>query len=142
MLPTIEQSVYFAASARELYNLFINPKRHAAFTGGAVKISPKPGSKFSAFNGLLGGTMLYTIPGQLIVQRWRATHWPKTDADSILILTFTQDGQRGRIDLAHVNVPKHDHAGVTKGWKQYYWKPLKAYLKTAKSQVFSMEGME
>jgi len=31
----------------------------------------------------------------------------------------------------HANVPKHDHAGVTKGWKKYYWEPLRRYLKRA-----------
>jgi hypothetical protein len=38
-------------------------------------------------------------------------------------------GERGRIDLAHVNVPKHDFRGVTEGWPKYYWKPLRHYLK-------------
>ncbi len=129
MLKTIEQSVHFPISAQELYEMYINPKRHAAWTGGAVKISPKPGSKFSAFDGMLSGRMLFTIPNKLIVQRWRGYHWKKADLDSILILSFHQDGRRGRIDLIHVNVPDHDHSGVTKGWKHYYWTPLNAYLK-------------
>jgi activator of HSP90 ATPase len=129
MLKTIEQSVRFPISAEQLYEMFIDPKRHAAFTGGAVKISPKPGSAFSAFNGMLAGTMLHTIPGKLIVQRWRSTGWHDDDLDSTLILRFVQDGPRGRIDLVHVNVPKHDHKGVTEGWEKYYWKPLKAFLK-------------
>ncbi len=46
----------------------------------------------------------------------------------MLILTFVQDGRRGRIDLVHVNVPEHDYAGVTEGWKKFYWTPLGAYL--------------
>ena len=130
MQPTIEQSVHFNASARELYDLYISPKLHAAFTGGGkVTISAKPGSKFSAFDGMLSGQMLLAIPGQLIVQCWRGTHWKKADPDSILVIYFMQDGKRGRIDLHHVNVPEHDQKGVTKGWKQYYWQPLKRYLK-------------
>ncbi len=49
-----------------------------------------------------------------------------------MILTFIQDSKRGWIDLVHVNVPTHDHAGVTTGWETYYWQPLHAYLKTAR----------
>jgi activator of HSP90 ATPase len=129
MLKTIEQSVRFSATARELYDIYLNPARHAAVTGAPVKISPKPGGKFTAFDGMLTGLTLFTIPGEMIVQRWRSCMFHAGDLDSILILRFIQDGKRGRIDLVHANVPKHDHAGVTKGWEKYYWKPLRAYLK-------------
>jgi activator of HSP90 ATPase len=129
MLKTIEQSVRFSATARELYDIYLDPARHAAVTGAPVKISPKPGSKFAAFNDMLSGAMLYTIPGELIVQRWRSCEFYDTDQDSILILRFVQDGTRGRIDMTHANVPKQDHDGVTKGWEKFYWKPLRGYLK-------------
>ncbi len=134
----IMQSVVFAASPRELYDIYLDPKRHAAFTGGKVKISAKPGSPFSAFDGKLAGKVLWTVPGELIVQRWRSTAWPKTDADSILILTFSAAGKRGRIELVHVNVPKHDHAGVTNGWKKFYWTPLKAFLRAIEQPAAKM----
>ena len=129
MSKPIQQSERFAASARKLYDIYMDPKLHAAVTGGAVRISPKPGSRFSAFDGMLSGSTLFVVPGKLIVQRWRGYHWKDTDLDSVLILRFMPEGKRGRIDLVHVNVPHHDHAGVTKGWEKYYWKPLRAYLK-------------
>jgi activator of HSP90 ATPase len=129
VLKTIEQSVRFSASAKELYDIYINPARHAAVTGRAVKITAKAGSKFSAFDGLLSGTTLLAIPGKLIVQRWRSVTFHDGDLDSVLVLRFVQEGKRGRIDLVHVNVPEHDFAGVTNGWKKYYWIPLRAYLK-------------
>src|SRR5580658_7818180 len=105
MLKTIEQSVRFSASARELYEIYLDPVQHARITGAPVKISPRPGSKFSAFDGMLSGVMLATIPGRLIVQRWRSCEFRKTDLDSVLVLTFVQEGKRGRIDLVHINVP-------------------------------------
>ncbi len=129
MLKTIEQSTRFNASAQQLFDIYLDPKRHAIITGAPVKISAKPNSKFSAFGGMLSGTMLFTIAGQLIVQRWRSCEFHDADIDSLLILRFVQDGKKGRIDLVHANVPKHDHKGVTEGWKQYYWKPLRTYLK-------------
>jgi hypothetical protein len=66
----------------------------------------------------------------MIVQAWRSGGWKKADADSILVLTFSNDGSGGRVDLAHVNVPEHDHQGVTKGWEKFYWKQWRDYLKT------------
>jgi activator of HSP90 ATPase len=129
MTRTIQQSVRLPATARQLYDLYIHPRKHAAFTGSPVSISSRPGSRFRAFGGQLTGVMLFTIPGRMIVQRWRSAHFKKTDADSILILIFTQDGKQGRVDLAHVNVPSQDYLGVTKGWQRYYWKPMRAYLR-------------
>jgi activator of HSP90 ATPase len=129
MLKTIEQSVRFPASAIELFNIYMDPIRHAQVTGAPVKISHKPGSKFSAFDGMLSGFTLAAIPGKLIVQRWRSCEFKATDADSVLVLTFVQEAKAGRIDLVHANVPAHDYAGVTEGWPKYYWKPLRKYLK-------------
>ncbi len=129
MIKPIVCSVKFKASANQLYDLYMDPRRHAAFTGGGkVKISPKPGSPFAAFGGMLSGTTLAADPGKLIVLRWRSCEFHKTDPDSILIIYFTDEGKQGRIDLVHINVPPHDHAGVTSGWKTYYWNPLKKYL--------------
>jgi hypothetical protein len=85
---------------------------------------------------MITGKMLATVPGKLIVQRWRSVHFGKNDPDSILVLQFVQDGKRGggRIDLAHINVPKQDHAQVVKGWPRHYWKPLRAYLSSIASR--------
>ena len=129
MLKTIEQSVYFPASPARLFDIFLDQKRHAAMTGAPVKLQRKPGGKFTAFGGMLEGTTLAIIPNRLIVQRWRSTGWKKKDLDSTLILTFNKKGKGCQVDLVHVNVPTHDFRGVTKGWKTYYWIPLRAYLK-------------
>jgi activator of HSP90 ATPase len=134
MLKTIEQSVRFPATARELYDIYLDPARHQAVTGAPVRISAKAGGRFSAFDGMLSGVTLAAVPGQLIVQRWRSNMFKDADGDSVLVLRFVQEGKRGRIDLVHANVPAHDHAGVTAGWEKYYWKPLRAYLKGGKSK--------
>jgi activator of HSP90 ATPase len=127
--PAIHQSIRFSASPAELYRIYIDPKRHAGLTGQPVKISRKPGSAFSAFGGLLTGEMVFAVPDQLIVQRWRSVNFKKTDSDSILILAFSAAGKGARIDLVHINVPTQDYTGVQKGWGKYYWTPLRAFLK-------------
>src|SRR5579862_44598 len=119
MTKPIVQSNTFNATPKELYDLYMNPKLHAAFTGGPVKISSKPNSKFEAFGKMLWGTTLAAVPGKLIVQRWRSMNFKLSDADSILIFHFSKDAKGGRIDMTHVNVPEQDHKGVTNGWKKY-----------------------
>ena len=64
----------------------------------------------------------------MIVQSWRSAAWKKADTDSILILTFGKTPSGGRVDLVHVDVPEHDHKGVTQGWTKYYWEPWRTYL--------------
>lgn len=81
-----------------------------------------------AFGGLLYGRTLDTVPGRLIVQAWRSANFRKSDVDSTLILRFMPMGRKGRIVLTHVNVPDHDHRGVTNGWKKYYWRPWRKFL--------------
>ena len=124
----IKQSVTLPAPAKDLYAMYLNPKTHRAITGGKVAISARRGSRFSAFGGMLHGRTLYTVPGRLIVQAWRSANFKKGDIDSTLILRFTPKGKHGRIDLVHVNVPKQDYRGVTRGWRKYYWLPWRNFL--------------
>jgi activator of HSP90 ATPase len=129
MPKTIQQSVTLPASAAELYRMYLSPRRHAAITGGPVEISAKRGSSFRAFNGALSGKMLLTRSGRMIIQTWRSTGFGPDDLDSTLILTFWPRGTSGRIQLVHANVADRDARAVTEGWRQYYWKPWRAYLR-------------
>lgn len=131
MTKAIQQSVKFSAPPEILYEMYMDSKQHSASTGMPAKVGRKAGSAFTAFGGMLEGRTLVLVPGKMIVQAWRSGAWKKTDADSILVLTFSKDGSGGRVDLAHVNVPEHDHQGVTKGWGKFYWKPWRTYLKKA-----------
>jgi activator of HSP90 ATPase len=128
MPQTIQQTVTLPGSAARLFEMYLDPMIHGAFTGAPVTISSTPGSEFRAFNGALSGRMLYTLPKRLIVQSWRANHWSAADLDSTLILTFWPSGDSGRIELVHVNVADHDVQGVSEGWEKYYWKPWRQYL--------------
>jgi activator of HSP90 ATPase len=125
----IRQSFVLPAPAAKLFAMYLDAKKHAAFTGGPVTISRKPGSAFKAFGGALSGRTLMVEASYLIVQSWRSTNFGKDDPDSTLILGFHDAGRnRGRIDLVHLDVPKVDFRGVSEGWKLYYWKPWRKYL--------------
>ena len=125
----ITQSVRFNASPESLFDAYLDSRKHSAIVGSKVSISKAVGGRFAAFNGMLSGKNLLIIRKKLVVQAWRSRSWKKTDPDSVLILMFCKAGRGARIDLVHVNVPKHDLRGVTRGWHRYYWKPWLEYLK-------------
>src|SRR3954471_1298902 len=101
MTKTIQQSVRFNASPETLYELYMDSATHSKATGTPAKLSRKAGSTFTAFGGMLQGRTLVAAPGKMIVQSWRSNSWSKSDADSILILTFSRAGSGGRVDLVH-----------------------------------------
>jgi activator of HSP90 ATPase len=116
------------AAPDRLFDMYLDPQLHAAFTGAPVTIEGRAGAPFIAFNGLLTGTVLHVEPKRLIVQAWRSVNWPKDAMDSTLVLSFWPEKDAGRIELVHVNVPDDDFAGVSRGWEKYYWTPWRAYL--------------
>lgn len=125
---TIQLAASLPASPDRLFDMYLDPVEHSAFTGSPVTISAHSGARFSAFDGVLTGTNLQVVPKRLIVQSWRSPKWGPADVDSTLILTFLPDQEGGRIELVHVNVVDDDFAGVSQGWEKYYWSPWRAYL--------------
>jgi len=128
MSKTIHLAASLPASPDRLFDMYLDPVEHSAFTGAPVTISTVPGSMFSAFGGVLSGTILQVVPKRLIVQSWRSPHWGESDLDSTLILTFHPGKEGGRIELIQVNVVESDFAGVCHGWEKFYWTPWRAYL--------------
>ena len=126
----IEQSVVLPAPARRLYEMYLDPAAHAAFTGHPVLIGPEPGDAFRAFNGMLTGELLAVSPPQLIVQSWRSGHFNADDPDSTLILRFVDERGQGRIELIQLDVPPQDYDAVVEGWPKHYWNPWREWLET------------
>jgi activator of HSP90 ATPase len=120
--------VVLPASAETLFDMYLDPVVHAAITGNPVQIGRETGAEFLAFNGALSGTILATVRPKLIVQSWRSTSFKGDYPDSTLILSFSTEGDNGRIDLVHLDVPDHDYEGVTQGWEKYYWTPWRSNL--------------
>jgi activator of HSP90 ATPase len=124
----IKQSIVLPAPARDLFATYLDPIRHAAITGAPVTIASQPYAPFSAFEGMISGAVLATVEPTLIVQSWRSVNFRDSDPDSTLILTFTPQGEHGRIDLVHLDVPEQDFQGATEGWEKFYWTPWREHL--------------
>jgi uncharacterized protein YndB with AHSA1/START domain len=128
MSRTIQLAASLPAGPDRLFDIYLDPVEHAAFTGAPVTISDQPGAAFRAFNDALSGTVLQVVPKRLIVQSWRSSNWGSADLDSTLVLTFWPENDAGRIELVHTNVSDGDFAGVSHGWEKFYWAPWRAYL--------------
>ena len=124
----IRQSVVLPAAPEKLFEMYMNPVTHQTITGAPVNIEDQSGAEFRAFDGALTGTILEVIKPRLIIKSWRSINFLDEDPDSTLILSFTSDGDKGRIDLVHLDVPDQDYDGIDQGWEKYYWTPWRAYL--------------
>ena len=112
-----------------LFDMYLDAEAHSAFTGRPATIEARPGAGFSAFDGILSGKILHVEPKRQIVQTWRSNHWAEDCIDSVLVLSFWPEANgEGRIELAHINVPDNDFAGVSQGWEKYYWTPWRRHL--------------
>lgn len=128
MAKTVVLAASLPATPERLYEMYLDPKEHGAFTGHPVTIEARVAAAFSAFGGILSGKIVHLEPKRVIVQSWRSGNWAKDDVDSTLVLTFVKQDKGARIELHHINVPESDFAGVTHGWEKFYWTPWRAYL--------------
>ena len=129
MPKTITQRVVFKnTTASELYELYMNAKKHSAATGTGTKISEKEGAKYSAGDDYITGKNLVLMKNKMIVQTWKAADWDKDEQDSIFILTFEQQGKNAVLNMVHANIPDKHADSIKKGWTTYYWNPWKEYL--------------
>lgn len=131
MSKPIKQTVIFNASPATIFECLTNSKRHATFTGDQAVMSAKVGAKVSAFSGWANGKNIEIVPNQKIVQTWSASipFWPEKH-ESVLTITLKSKGKnKTELILFHENVPSMFRQTIAQGWKEYYWNPLKEYLR-------------
>ncbi|MDB5281385.1 MAG: hypothetical protein JWO06_460 [Bacteroidota bacterium] len=130
MAKTITQKVVFKnTSPKQLYDLYMNAKKHSLVTASPAKITEKEGRKFSAHDGYINGKNLQLVKDKLIVQSWKSADWQDGDLDSTFILRFEPKAKDTVLHVVHANVPDKEVDGIDKGWHDYYWTPWKQYLK-------------
>ena len=116
------------ATAREIYDAWLDSAAHAAMTGGAkAKASPQVGGAFAAFDAYALGVNLELVPGKRIVQSWRTSDFAKDDPDSVLAVALEPAPGGTLVTLLHSGIPggQDDYKS---GWQEYYFAPMKAYF--------------
>jgi activator of HSP90 ATPase len=129
MKEELKISTVFPASAKVIYDAWLDSKEHSRLSGGKAVIQPWQGGKFKAWDGYISGKNIKLQPYARIVQSWRTTEFHIDDIDSRIeiLLEKTQGGTR--FTLIHKDIPEGQGKKYEKGWKDFYLKPMKDYFK-------------
>jgi activator of HSP90 ATPase len=121
-------SATIPATAKKIYDAWLNSEGHARMTGGSAKVSGVVGAEFEAWDGYIRGRNLVLEPNKRIVQTWRTTEFSDDEEDSQIEVTF-QKAERGtKVTIHHTNLPPHGKT-YKQGWIDNYFEPMKKYFK-------------
>ena len=128
---TIKQTVIFDATPEQVYHVLIDEKKHAGFTNSKVTMSSEINGKFRIFDDYIHGYNIELVEGKKIVQAWHFAEdgWPD-DHFSICTFLFEKEGDKTKLLLTQTDVPEHKAEELEKGWVEFYWEPMKTYLKS------------
>ncbi len=126
---TLRQTVIIPASPAEVYEAFVDPKKHSEFTGSKATGKAKKGGKFTTWDGYSFGKYLELEPGKCLVQEWQTTDWPEGYPPSRFELTFKKVAGGTEVTMVQSNIPKEQEDELADGWNEFYWNPLKEYFK-------------
>ncbi len=130
-MKNIKQQVSFNCSPDILYKIIMDSKLHSKITGGKASVSQKEGGKFSVYDGYATGKNIKLVENKIIVQSWRASNWQENHFSTI---TFEIKKIKGgtRLVFSQKNIPDEEVLSIKKGWIDFYWNPIKSYLKDQK----------
>ena len=109
----------------------MDEKKHTAFTGSKATLSTRLKGKFNVFDGYCMGFNIELVKGKKIVQAWHFAEdgWPD-DHFSVCTFNLEKDGNKTKLKFLQTDVPEHSVQTLKDGWKEFYWDPLKRYLKS------------
>ncbi len=123
-MSVIRQSYIVHAGVGKVWEALVNPALINEWGGGPAKMSDKPGFKFSLWNGDIYGKNIEVKPRKMIVQEWVMGK----SKPSRVQISLTYENQRTYIDLLHEDVPDRERDKINKGWKDFYFGPLRDWV--------------
>jgi len=127
-LKNIKQVVMFEESPHDIYEMLMDEKKHAKFSGSPAKISRKVGGKFTAYDDYIEGENLKLVEDKKIVQKWRGTDWPEGHYSEVeYSLEKVKDGTK--LTFKQTGVPADQYDSILKGWIDFYWDPMGGQMK-------------
>ena len=125
---TIKQCEIIPASPKEVYDAYVDPKKHSEFTDAKATGKPIVGGKMTSWDGYIFGKYLQLEEGKCIVQEWTTTDWEDGYGPSKLELTLKAVPEGTELNMVHSNVPKEQADEIAGGWIEFYWNPLKEFF--------------
>jgi activator of HSP90 ATPase len=124
---SLHQEVDFKATPARVYEVLLDSKQFAAFSGMPAEIDAKAGGAFSMFQGMIVGRTVELVADQRIVQAWRPAAWPP-GIYSLVKFELRPNGSGSTVVLDHTSFPQGNYDHLSLGWKDHYWEPLKKFL--------------
>jgi activator of HSP90 ATPase len=129
MLEKIELTSFLPGVTPErVYHGWLDSEAHGAFSGGAARVDPQEGGKFTAWDGYIQGVTLELEPFRRIVQAWRTADFPADSADSRLEVRFEESKGGTTLTLIHSEIPAGQGQDYRQGWEDYYFEPMRQYF--------------
>ena len=127
MTKSIEYTVRFNASPKDVYNALMDSERHTAFSGAPATIENKEGGTFSCYGGALHGTTTSLVENEKIVQKWRAGSWAE-GVFSDVTYNLEKEGKETVVTFLQTGVPDDAYDQINQGWQMMYWDKLNTFF--------------
>jgi activator of HSP90 ATPase len=124
----IKQKVLIDADPGSVFEAYVNPTRHADFTGSPASGKGEVGGTFTAWDGYITGKYVELVKGEKVVHEWTTTGWPDGAPASMVEITLKKVGKKTEFTMVHTKVPAEQAKDYEQGWTDYYWEPLKKYF--------------
>ena len=105
----------------------MDSRKHSKFTNAKASVNRRIGGKFTAYDGYIEGINLELAPDKKIVQSWRGSDWPEGHFSKVTFLLKKVEGGTQLI-FTQTGVPEDQYESISRGWRDYYWKPMKKML--------------
>ena len=138
--PAIHQEVSISANCARVYSALTSAHDFERITrlsdaadsltapnAKVTTISSRVGGAFTLFGGYITGRNLELVPGERLVQAWRAGGW---DAGEYSVVRFELRGERDacRVVFDQRGFPADQGKSLAYGWRVHYWQPLAKFL--------------
>jgi activator of HSP90 ATPase len=124
---TLHYQIEYKVSPQRIYEVLLDSKQFAAFTGLPAEIDAKAGGACSMFGGMIVGRNIELVPNQRIVQAWRPGHWGP-GVFSVARFEMMPRGSESTLVLDHTGFPEGNADGLDQGWHAHYIDGLRKYF--------------
>lgn len=131
-METIRQTIVLKASPHEVFEVLLDPAKHAELTGEKANIIREVGREFNVYGSYIKGMILELVPDKKIVQSWRTSDWPLDHFSEVTILLEPFKGGT-RLHLTQTGVPEEKYGSTEAGWKERYWDKMRKMFEEEKN---------
>ena len=124
----IHQEATYTAAPERIYELLTDSAKFSELSGGApATIDPTNGGSFSLFGDMIQGVNVECVPGERLVQAWRAANWEPGVYSMVKFELKPVDGGT-QVVLDHTAFPDGETEHLDAGWHANYWDPMRKIL--------------